>query len=136
MPTNATKKAIEEAPPVITGYWDLCVQSQFTELEALKSLIISKELPGETEREIIGSVGSSSTELVFLMIDAYVTATGKVDFVLAINDRRFHFSGTVESDGKHIRDGRINPTLDKPSRAPEDDGSWSAQATGGPPDGD
>jgi hypothetical protein len=130
MPTYATKTAIAEAPPNIKGHWTLWVHSGSSELDALNELVVSAETSGLTENQIIGSV--SGPEIVFLMRDAHINDKGEVEFVLIVNNEGFHFSGTVTPDGKHINGG-INP----PSGSDFDDGSWSAQATGGgPPDGD
>jgi hypothetical protein len=133
MSSSATKKSAQDVDiPIIVGFWDLEFRRQH-QFASLNSFQIYFQEPGANLNRIFGSVSSAPPGRNVYAIQngqitiEQVTNNPIVSFDVTINGTVHTFTGAVE--GSTINS--LAPA-DLSGGAPSDEGSWSAQAQGGP----
>jgi hypothetical protein len=120
MPSSATqKKAHADAIPSIVGNWNLEVSN-----DPNLGMLDSIEITAQVRNLIFGSVKSDQPVTAYALENGALS-NGTMSFQLSIEGVPYQFEG--QFDGTTIS-GSVN----KPNKTGNEEGSWSAQAQGGP----
>jgi hypothetical protein len=125
MSSSATqKKAHADAIPSIVGIWALKVLHE-PNLGMLDSIEITAQVPSGDHDLIFGSVKRDAPVTAYALENGVFTMDSKVSFEMTNQGTVYTFTGQV--DGTTIKGSVTHPPETR-----DEEGSWSAQAQGGP----